>query len=186
MMALIAFGGFCFENLFVAVTLGYIDNKNMVLPFLLGYGMAVAAIYLLFGLPTRPLCFGRELKKRHTALHLLTYFCIVFLVVSAGELAIGTFVEEVCDVTWWDYSGIPLHLTKFVSVPTSTAFSVLMMLLVQFVYHPLYQKAQRLPKKLLYPLSALLLVLMVADCTFSGIRMYLTGDFMVLWRIDLF
>ncbi len=185
MVAVISFGGFCFENAFVALTLGYIDNKNMVLPFLLGYGLAVVALYLVFGTPTEPRFFRKELSCKNTVLKLAYYFSAVFLCISVGEIVIGVFVERVCDVTWWDYSGIPLHVTKFTSVPTGIGFTLPIMLLMHFCFEPLCRRFERLPKKVLYPVAAVSMVLLFADCIFSGVRMYLTHDFLIIWRIDL-
>ena len=47
MVALISFLGFLVENLWLALTKGYINNRNMNAPFLLGYGMLVVAMYFL-------------------------------------------------------------------------------------------------------------------------------------------
>ena len=41
MVAVISFLGFCLENLWLAATKGFIDNRNMHLPFLMGYGVFV-------------------------------------------------------------------------------------------------------------------------------------------------
>ncbi len=179
-----SFGGFCFENIFVAITEGYIDNRNMVLPFLLGYGIAMAAVYLICGTPSAPRFLGISFRQRNKLLNTLYYFTVVFLVVSVGELCIGTFVERVCDVTWWDYSEIPLNFTKFTSVPTSIGFTALMMIFIQFLYAPLYGRFKKINKKILYPTAVIFTVLLIADCVFSGVRMYLTNDFMIIWRIS--
>ncbi len=179
-----SFFGFCFESVFVAITLQYIDNRNMVLPFLLGYGLAIAVIYLVFGTPRSPRFFGLRFGAKNLLLRLFYYFAVVFLCVSAGELSVGLFVEGVCNVTWWDYSGIPLHFTKFTSVPTSAGFAALMMLFIQFLFEPLYFSFLKLNKKVLYSLAVIFMLFLFADCIYSGIRMYLTNDFMILWRID--
>ena len=36
-IAFISFLGFCVENLWLAITKGYMDNRNMLFPFLFGY-----------------------------------------------------------------------------------------------------------------------------------------------------
>lgn len=50
-VTVISFLGFVVENVWLSMTKGYIDNRNMTLPFLLGYGIAIVLIYLLFGTP---------------------------------------------------------------------------------------------------------------------------------------
>ncbi len=51
LIALILFMGFWVENIWIAVTKGYIDNRNFRLPFLLGYGLFVVGFALCFGTP---------------------------------------------------------------------------------------------------------------------------------------
>ena len=80
MTALISLLGFIVENLWMLTRSGFIDNRNMNLPFLLGYGLAVVGMYLLIGTP----------KKGH----FLFYFTIVFFMVSFGEIALGFLVES--------------------------------------------------------------------------------------------
>ena len=82
MAALVSLLGFLTENTWMLVRSGFIDNRNMNLPFLLGYGLAVVGMYLLIGTP----------KKGHFVL----YFTLVFLFVSLGEILLGFTVEKVC------------------------------------------------------------------------------------------
>ena len=42
MIAIISFLGFLLENAWLAIRKGFIDNRNMFAPFLVGYGLAVA------------------------------------------------------------------------------------------------------------------------------------------------
>lgn len=63
-IAVVSFLGFAVENIWLAITKGYIDNRNMCLPFLLGYGLAVAVIYLLFGTPKKLWVLGRSIPVK--------------------------------------------------------------------------------------------------------------------------
>ncbi len=184
-MTVVSFGGFVIENVFVALTLGYIDNRSMVLPFLLGYGIAVVAVYLLFGTPSSPRFFGVKLPIKNMAVKIIYYFVTAFIFVSIGEWAVGAFVERSFDITWWDYSTLPLNLTKFVSVPTSTGFTLGMMVFMQYLYLPVYNMSKKMDKKLLYALALILAILLLADFAYSGLMMYRTNNFFRIWRIDL-
>lgn len=53
MVIIIAFIGFCFEDLWMLFRYSVIDNRNMYLPFLLGYGLFVVLIYYLIGTPKK-------------------------------------------------------------------------------------------------------------------------------------
>ena len=76
LIVIVSFLGFCLENVWLALRKGYIDNRNMYLPFLFGYGLAVSGGYLVFGLPD--------------AEHLERYWITVFIAVSVGEILLGT------------------------------------------------------------------------------------------------
>ena len=104
MIALISFLGFVVENLWLAVTKGYMDNRNMVFPFLLGYGLAVFVIYLLFGTPEEMRIVGNAVVINSKTLSYGLYFGIVMVCISLGEIVLGTVVEKTCHFYWWDYS----------------------------------------------------------------------------------
>ncbi len=88
---------------------GYIDNRNMNLPFLLGYGVLVTGIYFIMGVP----------ESNHIGI----YFVITFVVVSVGEILLGEIVERLCGIYYWDYTALPFHITRYTSVFTSMGFS---------------------------------------------------------------
>ena len=51
---IIFFLGFYLENIWICFRKGYIDNRNMMLPFLLGYSFALLGIYFVLGTPGHP------------------------------------------------------------------------------------------------------------------------------------
>ena len=51
MAAVVSFLGFVVENIWLAMTKGYINNRNMNAPFLLGYGLLILFMYAVFGTP---------------------------------------------------------------------------------------------------------------------------------------
>ncbi len=183
-IAVVAFGGYIVESIFVALTLGYIDNRNMTLPFLLLYGVGMAAIYGLFGIPTEARFLRRKLPFRRKIWHVLYYFAVVFLTISVAECLFGLFVEAFFDITWWDYSGIPLHITRYTSVPTGLAFTALIMAFMQWAFSPLYAAFQRMDRRFLYVSAILLMVLLSLDFISSALQMYITHDFVRIWRIE--
>lgn len=52
--------GYMTENIWVGLRFGYWDNRGMMMPGLLGYGMAIVGLYLILGLPQKPMLFGHE------------------------------------------------------------------------------------------------------------------------------
>ncbi|MCR5477892.1 MAG: putative ABC transporter permease, partial [Lachnospiraceae bacterium] len=109
MICFISFLGFCQENIWMMLRKGYIDNRNMNLPFLLGYGVLVTGIYFIMGVP----------ESNHIGI----YFVITFVVVSVGEILLGEIVERLCGIYYWDYTALPFHITRYTSVFTSMGFS---------------------------------------------------------------
>ncbi len=184
-ITILSFLGFCVENIWLAMTKGYINNRNMYLPFLLGYGLAVIAIYLIFGTPLSPRLFKHCLKTDNTFTNNFIYFLIVFVCVAVGECLLGTIIEKTCDIVWWNYSNIPLHITKYTSIPTATFFSLLITIFMRYFFVPLNNLFTKTNSKLLYILVLILMTAMFVDFLHSAIRMYRTHELMKLWRIQL-
>ncbi len=80
MISLVSFLGFCTENIFMGITIGYMDNRNMHLPFLLGYGLAIIALYMMFATPKSPKFFCVDIKNESKAKNILMFFCFRFFV----------------------------------------------------------------------------------------------------------
>ena len=120
MVAVISFLGFCLEDTWLSLTKGYIDNRNMNLPFLLGYGLLVVGIYIIIGIPERIVFLGKPIFPKSKFRRYLLYFMCMMVIVSLGEILLGTFVEKMFGFEYWNYTRIPMHITKYTSVPTST------------------------------------------------------------------
>ena len=99
-----------------AITEGYINNRNMHAPFLIGYGMLILAIYFVLGTPDKVILFRKYEKKTTKVKSYLLYFALAFVVVCVAEIILGTIVEKVCHINYWNYSWLPLHITKYTSV----------------------------------------------------------------------
>ena len=81
---IVSFFGFCIENIFTAYAGGIINNRNMVLPFLLGYGLAILAFYAAVGTPNAPKFFKIELRLS-PLWSIIYYYVIAFLDRIYGE-----------------------------------------------------------------------------------------------------
>ena len=144
-IVLVSFLGFIVENISTSISDRKIDNRNMTLPFLLGYGLAILVIYNLFGTPNEPLFWGKEIALDSSLFSLLYYFAITFLCVSIGELILGHLIEWTCQIKWWDYSDLPLHVTQYTSIPTSLAFATLITIFMKYLFSPLVCKFKNSP-----------------------------------------
>lgn len=170
-MAVVSFLGFVVENVWLAMTKGYIDNRNMYAPFLVGYGMAILAIYFMFGTPGELTVFGKQTglsKGRKKVL----YFLLVMLCVSLGEIVLGKIVEHTCHIYWWDYSNLPLHITRYTSIPTTILFSTMIVLFMDYIFVPLYNYFLSWNSRRLYIVAGVLMVIMLGDFVGAAYRMY--------------
>lgn len=184
-MALVSFLGFIVENLWMAFTKGYIDNRNMVFPFLIGYGLAIALIYLAFGTPRNLTIFGNDINIPSIHLEILLYFIIVMVCVSLGEIFLGKSVEKICHIKWWDYSKLPMHITQYTSVFTSIGFTMMIVLFMDKVFVPLHSWLMTCDIQVLKFTSITVMTIMTADFFHSAYIMYKRKSFFKIWQINV-
>lgn len=185
MIVLISFLGFLVENLWLALTKGYINNRNMNAPFLLGYGMLVVAMYFMFGTPEE-ISLPRRMRKKETRYRrYAVYFLWAMLFVCIGEIILGTVVEQLCGIEYWNYSGIPLHITKYTSIPTSAAFASMITLFMGRFFHPILKFLSRIDGRVLKVLSVTLCLIMLWDFVVSFAVMIRKKSFYLKWKILL-
>lgn len=181
---IISFAGFVLENIFVSFTLGFIDNKNMFFPFLFAYGLGVVAMYLLFGTPKTPKLFTKEISFKKDWMGYLYIFLLSFFAVSICEISLGYFVKWTCNIIWWEYTTLPLHITPFASVPTSTAFGLIITLCLRFCFDPLLKFFSKHEHKSTFKIVTLIITaLLLADMVHSAIYMYQNENIFYWWEI---
>lgn len=185
LVIIVSFMGFAVENIWLALTKGYINNRNMQLPFLLGYGLAMVAIYILFGIPSEMKLLNRFPVKASRLAKYLLYFLCVMLCISIGEIILGMVTEKFCNIEYWNYSLIPLHITKYTSVPTSMGFAAMVTLFMEKAFPLLMDKLSGLDTRAVCVVTCVLLVMMLADFVISYGHMIKTQNFNEKWRITL-
>ena len=108
MTAIISFLGFVVENIWLALTKGYINNRNMNMPFLLGYGLLIMFMYFVLGTPGKLAKWSMFKNLKTKLAKYVAYFLCAMILVSIGEIILGMVVEEFCGFEYWNYSNIPL------------------------------------------------------------------------------
>ena len=185
MIAVVAMLGWIVENVFMAITCGCIDNRSMYFPFLLGYGVGIAVIYLMLGTPQELTFFGKPIVVGSKAKRITIYMMEAILLVCIGEIIIGTVVEKVCGFVWWNYTAYPLHITKYTSIPTSFLFAVLITVFMNFCFHPMMRFFEKWNGIVLQVVSVVLMVIMIGDFLYAAYQMYETHWLLIRWRIIL-
>lgn len=183
-VTIVSFLGFVVENVWLAITKGFMDNRNMCLPFLIGYGLAMVAIYFILGTPTEFALLGKKLKIKSRYAKLILYFLAVMVCVSVGEVVLGTIVEKTCHIYWWDYTRLPLHITRYTSIPTSMAFSMLITTFMHKFFMPMYEFFQKLDYNDLQVLAGSFMTLMTVDFIHNAVRIYRDKEMRSIWKID--
>lgn len=185
MVAIISFLGFTVENAWLAITKGYINNRNMNAPFLLGYGLLALFIFFVLGTPDNPVRWGLFKKTQSKGMQYLVYFMCSFVVVCIGEIILGTVVERLCNIEYWNYSNIPMHITKYTSVPTSIGFASMITFFMGKCFTPLMNWICQMDSTWLRALSTVLMIIMIIDFFHSFYHMITSKDFYLQWKIEV-
>ncbi len=181
----VSFLGFWVENIWIAATKGYINNRSMILPFLLGYGLATVALWCMFGTPTQPRLFGIDLTFQNRAVQFALYYLLLCLCVTVGEILLGTAMEFFCGIKWWDYSNLPLNITKYTTVPTSLGFGFLIFVFMRFIFEPLLSLFSKLSHPILDWVTGIAIICLTADMIRNIIWMYHNHKTFKFWKIFL-
>lgn len=184
MITLISFLGFLTENIWLSITKGYMNNRNMYFPFLLGYGLAVILFYALFGTPQTPKFINVSLKFSKPLYASFYYMLMVALCISIGETLIGNIVEYACGFEWWNYTWLPFNIGKYTSLPTSFAFSSFITLFMRFYFNPLHKFFCSLNYNVLWATALFFMLLMVGDFIHSGYLMFKNKAVLIKWQIN--
>ncbi len=188
MMVIASLIGWVSENAFRFAVSGIIDSRFMYLPFLGIYGLCVLALYGLFGTPDRFRILNRRIlaspEKRWA--RYICYSLVIAAAVMIGEIAVGTFCETFSGKVLWNYSSIPLHFTKYTSVPTTMGITAGAFLLMKFCFTPLMDLMER---KMSYKAAKLICltlgVLVYLDTAWFMVRIVAFGEAGFIWKITI-
>lgn len=183
MASVISFLGFVVENVWLYITKGYINNRNMNAPFLLGYGLLILVLYFVVGTPNNmvlPKSIRGKLRSRG---RYLLYFILAMIVVCVGEIVLGEVVERLCCFEYWNYENIPFHITKYTSLPTSAAFAAMITFFMGVCFEPMMTLIHQIDPRWMKIISVTLVTIMLADFFASFGIMIKRKDFFLKWKI---
>lgn len=183
MTAFISFLGFLLENIWLTARKGYMDNRNMHAPFLLGYGVAVMGFYFVLGTPSNLRIFGVPSESGPVS-KFAAYCILTFVLVSVGEIILGKIVEKVCHIVLWDYTKIPMHITRYTSVPTSIGFTVVIVTFMDCFFERIMNVLSQTEPVRTFIFGVILMVVMVLDFLYSAVKMTRNHKMVITWEID--
>lgn len=187
----VAFSGFVIENLFRLVSIGVIDDRHRLFPFLFEYGLGIFLIFTVFGTPKSSRLFKKQAtlyqsqKQRRTKsfLSMFVYFAVLFVSIQIAEISVGLFVEKTLGIKGWNFSNIPLHITRYTSIPTAFAYSTGITLFMEFFFEKLIDLFCKIPPRVLKNLTTVLLIMITADFLVMLRHGALFGKYPSYWRI---
>ena len=183
MIILISFVGFLVENIWNILTSGQIDNRNMHLPFILGYGLAILGVYLLFGLPTDNKGLISLTNSSNTIFQYTTYVLLVTVFICISEIIIGYGVQYFSGVYYWDFSDVPLHITRYTSILTSVAYSITITLFMNYLFDSIMTWFSRFDDKAYKYVGIILIILLTIDLLVSFGAMIANNNHNLIWCI---
>ncbi len=180
--------GWIAENLVRLVSLGILDSRTHVLPFIPVYGMVVFALQIVFGDPDDMSPFGHKLFREKTAktMVLSNVICVLTacLAVFLGELVVGNAWELISGVSLWDYSTLPLSVTQYAGLIPSLGYGIGAYLLYRFVLRPLLKLLQRKANyRAIVIVNCVLGCLMFADDIAMILQVLILQEAPVYWQI---
>lgn len=182
--------GWVAENIVKAATDGIIDCRFHTLPFISPYALIPFAFAAAFKSADDITIFGKKVFRKGTARtkilsNILTY-AIICSAVFLGELAVGNMWEKFFGVQLWDYSGLPLQVTRYAGLIPSLGYGTGAYLLFRFAYGPLLDLLRR---KADYKKAKIVAIVLgsaiVLDTLIMAIHIFVTGQPPLLWRIYL-
>ena len=180
-----SFLGFIVENVWVGIRYGYIDNRGMILPGLLGYGLAIIGVFYILGTPNHPKFFFFFLFIEYRAAQFAYYIFASAGLVSVGEIMLGTFVEKYCQIEWWNYSSLPLHIDKYTSLFTSITFGLMITVFMKSLFFSIMKWATHINTLFFYTVVMLLFILLIADFIHEAKYMIKNKRINRIWKIDI-
>ena len=131
--------GFIIECFATGISKGYIDSRFQRLPCILGYGLMILALYLLFGTPNKMRILKNEIftNKKNLPIKHFLYFLIVTTFIFFCEWGAGELFELLIGVGLWDYSNIPLHIGQYVCLPFALGFGAGAYVFMAFIFSPI-------------------------------------------------
>lgn len=150
-----------------ALLIGNLNDRGfLLLPLCPIYGISVLFIYLAFDTPDKMRIFNLPVTANRAARYIL-YFSVTALFAATVELFTAFLFSELWNAPLWDYSADPWNLFGYVALLPTLLWGALITLFMRFVFTPLLARIQRIERKRLVTIDAVLLCLIGADFAFN-------------------
>ena len=155
------------------------------MPGLLGYGLAIIGVFYILGTPNHPKFFFFFFFIEYRAAQFAYYIFAYAGLVSVGEIMLGTFVEKYCQIEWWNYSSLPLHIDKYTSLFTSITFGLMITIFMNSLFFSIMKWATHISTLFFQTVVMLLFILLIADFIHEAEYMIKNKRINRIWKIDI-
>lgn len=182
--------GWIAENAYRAISLGIIDSRFHILPFITPYALVPFAFHLCLGSPDNMTVFGKPLfpqppTKKMKILSNVSAYVLMCAAVFLSELAIGNLWDKCFGVKLWDYSDSPFHVTQYAGLLQMLGYGTGAYLLFKFFYKPALKFIRaKISVKAAKIVTSTLGVAMVADTLFLIVQIVFFGQARIWWSIS--
>ena len=186
-MVTVGVGGFIIECFATGISKGYIDSRFQRLPCILGYGIVVILLYLVFGTPNKTRFFKkgnlpRQEKRSWAAFSLFLDCYPIHLFRRMGR---GGIVRIINGAVLWNYSDVPLHIGKYVCLPFTLGFGAGAYVFMAFIFTPFMNLLEnKMPPNVALALCFVVGIPVVIDCLTTGIILACGKAPKIIWRIN--
>lgn len=185
-----AFLGWVVENAARMISLGILDSRYHILPFISPYALIVFAFHIVVGDIDDFTFFGHKVFKNRTVKSIilsnvitLSLFCLLTFL---GELAVGNLWDKCFGVQLWNYSGQPLHVTQYAGLIPALGYGVGCYLLFRLVYTPALKLVRRKMKIKAAKIICLTLgIAIVLDTLRMMICIMAFGEAPMIWSVAI-
>lgn len=187
---IVAMAGWVMENIGCIIAKGSIDCRFHFLPMIPEYALIPFAFDLLLGSADDLAPFGKHIfkkkTKRNKVFSNILCFAIICLAIYLGEEGVGNFMEMTNGAVLWDYTGMPLHFSKYTCVLSVFGLGAVSYLIFKFIFPPItrfFMKKAENPtfRKIFLTLD----VLMIIDASIMIVTTMITGEGPLYWEIFL-
>lgn len=181
--------GWWVENIARVILVGKIDARFYILPFISAYGTIPFAFHGILRSPDDIRFFGKRLSVPDGRLgklltNALAWICMVAFVFAA-ELLVGNAFDILFGVKLWNYSGHPLHFTRYTGVLTSLGFGTGAFVLYKTVYKWLLSAFSAAPKRAIGAIACVLSALIILDTANMILYTATVGEAPMLWSFEV-
>lgn len=141
--------GYVFETLTAIIFSINSESGFMYGPYTIVYGIGISLMFLLF----KKFDHIKVKYKRFAFMFLSGFISLTIL-----EFIGGVILKNIYDVTMWNYTKLPLHIGKYISIEVSTIWTLGVMLIYNYVKPVTDKVIKKIPNVLVIGISVIMLL----------------------------